>query len=65
MTVGDDVVRHLFGEDGGVARLLKQVLNQVLQAQEALQTAPHERTAEGRGYRMGRWTLRLPRGLGR
>lgn len=53
MTVGDDVVRHLFGEDGGVARLLKQVLNQVLQAQETLQTAPHERTAEGRGYRNG------------
>lgn len=55
-----------------MARLLKQVLNQVLQAQETLQTAPHERTAEGRGYRngtvdppltprVGALTLRVPR----
>ncbi|MGC8489109.1 MAG: IS256 family transposase [Clostridia bacterium] len=72
MTLGDDVVQHLFVGDGGVARLLEQVLNQVLQAQEAVQAAPYERTTERRGYRngtvdrplttrVGTLTLRVPR----
>ena len=52
ITLEEDVVQHLFVGDGGVARLLEQVLNRVLQAQarEALQAAPYERTAERRGY---------------
>jgi len=55
MTLTDDVVQHRFGGDGGVARLLEQVLNPVLQgpAQAALQAAPDERTPERRGYRHG------------
>jgi putative transposase len=74
ITLGDDVVQHLFVGDGGVARLLEQVLNQVLQAQaqEAVQAAPYERTTERRGYRngtvdrplttrVGTLTLRVPR----
>ncbi len=74
ITLGDDVVQHLVGGDGGVARLLEQVLNQVLQAQaaEALQAAPYERTPDRQGHRNGSYprdlttrvgpiTLRVPR----
>ncbi len=74
ITLGDDVVQHLFVGDGGVARLLEQVLNQVLQAQaqDALQAAPYERTPERQGHRNGSYlrdlttrvgpiTLRVPR----
>lgn len=71
----DDALLHgLFQQDGGVARLLEQVLNQSLQAQvtEQLQAAPYERTEERQGYRngtyphtlttrVGRSTLRVPR----
>jgi transposase-like protein len=74
ITLGDDVVQHLFVGDGGVARLLEQVLNQVLQAQaqDALQAAPYERTPDRQGHRNGSYprdlttrvgtiTLRVPR----
>lgn len=74
ITLGDDVVQRLFVGDGGVARLLEQVLNQVLQvqAQEALRAAPYERTPERQGHRngtddralttrVGTLTLRVPR----
>ena len=74
ITLGDDVVQRLFVGDGGVARLLEQVLNQVLQAQaqDALQAAPYERTPDRQGYRNGTYdrplttrvgslTLRVPR----
>lgn len=74
MTLGDDVVQRLFVGDGGMARLLEQVLNQVLQAQaqDALQAAPYERTPDRQGYRNGTYdrplttrvgslTLRVPR----
>jgi putative transposase len=71
----DDALLHgLFQQDGGVARLLEQVLNQILQAQvaEQIQAAPYERTEERQGYRngtyphtlttrVGRLTLRVPR----
>ncbi len=43
----DDALLHgLFQQDGAVARLLEQVLNQVLQAQvaEQLLAAPNQRT---------------------
>jgi transposase-like protein len=74
MTLGDDVVQRRFVGDGGVARLLEQVLNQVLQAQaqDALQAAPYERTPDRQGHRNGSYprdlttrvgtiTLRVPR----
>ena len=71
----DDALLHgLFQQDGGMARLLEQVLNQILQAQvtEQLQAAPYERTEQRQGYRNGtyphtltirvrRLTLRIPR----
>ena len=70
----DALLHGLFQQDGAVARLLEQVLNQVLQAQvaEQLQAAPYERTEDRQGYRngtyphtlttrVGRLTLRVPR----
>ena len=71
----DDALLHgLFQQDGGMARLVEQVLNQILQAQvtEQLQAAPYERTEQRQGYRngtyphtltirVGRLTLRIPR----
>ncbi|MBX5468234.1 MAG: transposase [Firmicutes bacterium] len=62
MTLTDDIVQHLFVGDGGVARLLEQVLNPVLQAlaQAALHAAPYERTPERRGYRNGTYDRALP-----
>lgn len=74
ITLGDDVVQPLLVGDGGVARLLEQVLNQVLQApaQDAVRAAPYERTPERQGHRNGTYdraltprvgalTLRVPR----
>ncbi|WP_206920216.1 IS256 family transposase, partial [Alicyclobacillus suci] len=48
-------MKDLFLQDGGVAKLVEQVLNQVLQAQvtEQLKASPYERTDERRGYRNG------------
>jgi hypothetical protein len=59
----DDALLHgLFQQDGGVARLLEQILNQILQAQvaEKLQTAPYERTEERQGYRNGTYPHAYP-----
>ena len=55
ITLSNDLVHGLFKEDGAMARLLEQVLDQVLQAQvtEALQAKPFERTEERQGYRNG------------
>ncbi|WP_067937141.1 IS256 family transposase [Alicyclobacillus kakegawensis] len=74
ITLNDDTLKALFLQDGGVAKLVEQVLNQVLQAQvtEQLKAAPYERTDERQGYRngtvphtlttrVGRLTLRVPR----
>ncbi|MBX6396552.1 MAG: IS256 family transposase, partial [Alicyclobacillaceae bacterium] len=74
ITLNDDLLHGLFQGDGGVARLLEEVLNQILQAQvtEQLQAAPYERTEQRQGYRngtyphtlttrVGRLTLRVPR----
>jgi putative transposase len=74
ITLNDDTLKDLFQQDGGVAKLVEQVLNQVLQAQvtEQLKAAPYERTDERQGYRngtvshtlttrVGRLTLRVPR----
>ena len=74
VTVDDDLLHGLFHGDSGVAKLMEQILNQILQAQatEQLQAAPYERTDERQGYRngdrphtlttrVGRLTLRVPR----
>lgn len=55
IAIGEELVEQLFCGDGGVARLLESVLNQVLQAQvtEQLRPAPFERTPEREGYRNG------------
>ena len=74
ITLNGDVLHDLFQKDEGVALLLKQVLDQVLQAQatEQLQAGPYERSDERQGYRngtmphtlttrVGTITLRVPR----
>ncbi len=73
ITLNDDSLKDLFLQDGGVAKLVEQVLNQVLQAQvtEQLKAEPYERTQERQGYRngtlphpittrVGRLVLRVP-----
>jgi transposase-like protein len=55
ITLSNGLVHGLFKEDGAMAKLLEQVLDQVLQAEvtEALQAKPFERTEERQGYRNG------------
>ena len=55
LTVDSESLQRLFGENEQVARLLEQVLNQVLEAQvgEHLHANPYERTEERQGYRNG------------
>lgn len=55
ITLSDDVLKGLFASDNGLASLLEQVLNQILQAQatEQLQAEPYERSADRQGYRNG------------
>jgi transposase-like protein len=55
LTVDSEMVQRLFAGNDQLARLLEQVLNQVLDAQAAehLQAGPYERTEERRGYRNG------------
>lgn len=54
ITLSDDILHDLFVGDG-VARLLEETLNQVLQAQitEYLRAEPYERTSERQGQRNG------------
>ena len=70
ITLNDDSLKDLFLQDGGVAKLVEQVLNQVLQAQ--VTDSRNERTQERQGYRngtlphpittrVGRLVLRVPR----
>lgn len=74
INLNDEILHGLFQRDEAVARLIEQVLNQVLQAQvtEQLKAAPYERTEERQGYRngtlphtlttrVGTLTLRVPR----
>jgi putative transposase len=49
ITVNDEVLKDLFSGDGGISKLLEQVLNQVLQAQ----AMPYERSEERQDYRNG------------
>ncbi len=73
ITIDGETVQGLFQGDTGLAKLLEQVLNQVLEAQvsEQLGAERYERTEERQGYRngvrprqlttrVGRLTLRVP-----
>ena len=53
ITLSNEIVHGLFKKDGAMARLVEQVLNQVLEAgvTETLQAKPYERTEERQGYR--------------
>jgi putative transposase len=55
LTLDSDTLQRLFSGDGQMARLLEQMLTQVLEAQvtEQLQAAPYERTEQRQGYRNG------------
>lgn len=55
ITLSDEIVHGLFKDDAAMAKLLEQVLNQVLQSQvtEVLQAKPFERTEDRQGYRNG------------
>ena len=55
ITLSDEIVHGLFKDHGAMAKLLEQVLNQVLEAEvtDALRAKPYERTEERRGYRNG------------
>lgn len=73
ITIDGETVHGLFQGDAGLAKLLEQVLNQVLEAQvsERLGAERYERSEERQGYRngvrprqlttrVGRLTLRVP-----
>src|SRR5215469_7733013 len=73
ITIDGELVQGLFQGDTGLAKLLEQVLNQVLEAQvsEQLGAERYERTDERQGYRngvrprklttrVGQLTLRVP-----
>lgn len=55
ITVDEEVLQGLFSGNEGLARLVEQVLNQVLSAQatEFLRAEPYERTEERQGHRNG------------
>src|SRR5260370_14174264 len=55
ITIDGATVQGLFASDAGLAKLLEQVLNQVLEAQvsEQLGAERYERTEERQGYRNG------------
>ncbi|MCR4425241.1 MAG: transposase, partial [Firmicutes bacterium] len=55
ITVDGTTVQGLLTRDDGLARLVEQVVNQILEAQlsEQLKAAPYERTEERQGYRNG------------
>jgi putative transposase len=73
ISIDSETLHELFQGDSGVAKLLEQVLNQVLEAQvsEQLGAERYERTEERQGYRngvrprklatrVGQLTLRVP-----
>jgi len=55
LIIDDEDLHHLFEGDGGLARLVERVLNQVLDAQvtEQLGAERYERTDARQGYRNG------------
>ncbi len=66
LTIDQELVHGLFRGDEGLARLLEEVLNQVLESQatEHLQAGPYERTDSRRGYRNGHRSRVLKTGVG-
>lgn len=66
ITVDNDVVQQLFQRDNGLAKLVEQVVNQILEAQatEQLQAAPYERTETRQGYRNGYRTREMKTRVG-
>jgi putative transposase len=73
ITIDGETVHGLFADDAGLAKLLEQVLNQVVEAQVSEQVGAerYERTEERQGYRngvrprklttrVGQLTLRIP-----
>ncbi len=61
ITVDGDTLQQLFVRDDGLAKLVEQVVNQVLEAQvtEQLKAEPYERTQQRQGYRNGHREKRL------
>jgi len=55
LNVDAEAVQGLFTRDDGLAGLVEQIVQQVLEAQvtDYLQAQPYERTTERRGYRNG------------
>lgn len=55
VTVDRDLLQGLFVRDDGLARLVENIVNQILEAQaaEQLKAKPYERTEERQGYRNG------------
>jgi len=53
ITLSEEIVHALSEGDAAMAKLLEQVLNEVLEAEsaKALWAKPYERTEERRGYR--------------
>ncbi|MEW6449000.1 MAG: transposase, partial [Bacillota bacterium] len=52
VTVDRDLLQGLFVRDDGLARLVENIVNQILDAQaaEQLRAKPYERTEERQGY---------------
>ncbi|RDV79760.1 transposase, partial [Ammonifex thiophilus] len=67
VTVDGEVLQQLFSQDDGLARLVEQVLNQILEAQvtEQLKAKPYERTEERQAYRNGHREKPLVTRIGR
>jgi putative transposase len=67
ITIDGETVHGLFQGDAGLAKLLEQVLNQVLEAQvsEQLGAGRYERTEERQGYRNGVRPRQLTTRVGR
>ncbi|MBE3578239.1 MAG: IS256 family transposase [Limnochordales bacterium] len=55
VTIDGEILQQLFVRDDGLARLVEQVINQILEAQvtEQLKAERYERTEERQGYRNG------------
>ncbi|MDN5294035.1 MAG: putative transposase [Eubacteriales bacterium] len=65
--VDSEVLQQLFSRDDGLARLVEQILNQILAAQvpEQLKAKPYERPEERQGYRSGHRQKPLVTRIGR
>lgn len=67
VTVDAEVLQRLFSRDDGLARLVEQVFNQILEAQvtEQFKARPYERTEQRQGYRNGHRKKPLVTRIGR